>query len=128
MEDPLIVIVGISTVLSAAVVNTTTDEITIENLETFNLNIGDYLRLDNEIVRIKSTVSANPVKVFRGVFGTKSSTHVTGTVVRRVDILPVELRRTSIIRSFLVIHLNILDMVQVTTLHHSHRDGKSNLV
>ena len=90
---------GISTVLSAAVVNTTTDEITVENLERFNLNIGDYLRIDNEIVRIKSTVSANPVKVFRGVFGTKSSTHVTGSVVKRVDILPVELRRTSIIRA-----------------------------
>ena len=90
---------GISTVLSATVVNTTTDEITVENLETFNLNIGDYLRIDNEIVRIKSTVSANPVKVFRGVFGTKSSTHVTGSVVRRVYISPVELRRTSIIRA-----------------------------
>ena len=89
---------GISTVLSV-VVNTTTDEITVENLETFNLNIGDYLRIDNEIVRIKSTVGANPVKVFRGVFGTKSSTHITGSVVKRVDILPVELRRTSIIRA-----------------------------
>ena len=90
---------GISTVLSAAVLNTTTDEITIENLERFNLNIGDYLRIDNEIVRIKSTVGANPVKVFRGVFGTKSSAHINGSVIRRVYISPVELRRTSIIRA-----------------------------
>ena len=90
---------GISTVLGAAVVNTTTDEITVENLERFNLNIGDYLRIDNEIVRIKSTVGANPVKVFRGVFGTKSSTHINGTVVRKINISPVELRRTSIIRA-----------------------------
>ena len=90
---------GISTVLGSAVANTTTDELTIENIDRFNLNIGDYLRIDNEVVRIKSTVGSNPVKVFRGVFGTKSSTHINGSVVRRINILPVELRRTSIIRA-----------------------------
>ena len=90
---------GISTVLGAEVVSTTTDEITVENLERFNLNIGDYLRIDNEIVRIKSTVGANPVKVFRGVFGTKSTTHADGSVLRKINISPVELRRTSIIRA-----------------------------
>ena len=90
---------GISTVLGSEVINTTTDEITVENLERFNLNIGDYLRIDNEVVRIKSTVGNNPVKIFRGVFGTKSSAHISGSVIKKIDILPVELRRTSIIRA-----------------------------
>ena len=91
--------VGFSTVLSAAVTSTTTDEIQIQNVDRFNLNIGDYLRIDNEIVRIKTTFGTNPVKVFRGVFGTRSATHVNQSVVRRVRIFPVELRRTSITRA-----------------------------
>ena len=90
---------GISTILSSAVNTTTTDEIDIQNINDFNLNIGDYLRINNEIVRIKSTVSTNPVKVFRGMFGTRSATHDNGSVVRRIGIFPVELRRTSIIRA-----------------------------
>ena len=67
--------VGISTVLSSAFSHQYHDEISIENVDQFGLNIGDYLRIDNEIVRIKTTVGSNPVKVFRGVVGTKSSTH-----------------------------------------------------
>ena len=90
---------GISTILSSAVSTTTTDEIDIQNINNLNLNIGDYLRINNEIVRIKSTVSGNPVKVFRGVFDTRSASHDIGSVIRRIDIFPVELRRTSIIRA-----------------------------
>ena len=70
---------GISTVLSADILTSDTDEVTIENLDRFNFDIGDYLRIDNEIMRIKTTVNTNPVKVFRGVLGTKSSTHDTGS-------------------------------------------------
>ena len=90
---------GISTVLSSPVGNTTTDEIEIENLNDFNLNIGDYLRIDNEIMRIKTTVTANPVRVFRGILGTRTATHIQGSVVRKIYVQPVELRRTSIIRA-----------------------------
>ena len=90
---------GITTVLSAEVLTPNTDEIVIENLDEYNFNIGDYLRIDNEVMRIKSTVGANPVKVFRGVLGTRSSTHITGSLIRKVDVFPVELRRTSIIRA-----------------------------
>jgi len=90
---------GISTVLSADILTSDTDEVTIENLDRFDFDIGDYLRIDNEIMRIKTTVNTNPVKVFRGVLGTKSSTHDTGALIRRVGIKPVELRRTSITRA-----------------------------
>ena len=90
---------GISTVLSAEVTSTTTDEISIENVGNFNFNIGDYLRIDDEIVRIKTTVGSNPVEVFRGVFGTIPTTHVSGSVVRKIHISPVELRRNSIARA-----------------------------
>ena len=50
-------------------------------------------------MRIKTTVGSNPVKVFRGVVGTKSATHINGSKVQKVTILPVELRRTSITRA-----------------------------
>lgn len=90
---------GISTVLSSPVVTTSTDEVEIENLNNFNFGIGDYLRIDNELMRIKTTVNANPIKVFRGILGTRSSTHIQGSVVRKVNIRPIELRRTSIIRA-----------------------------
>ena len=90
---------GIGTVLSSAVTTSNTDEVSIENVGQFNLSIGDYLRIDNEIVRIKSTVGSNPVKVFRGVAGTRSDTHISGSMVQKVNVLPVELRRTSITRA-----------------------------
>ena len=90
---------GITTTLSSAVTTSSTDEINVENVEQFNLNIGDYLRIDNEIVRIKTTVGANPVKVFRGVVGTKSATHIDGSKIQKVNVQPIELRRTSITRA-----------------------------
>ena len=90
---------GISTVLSAEVTSTTTDEISISNVGNFNFNIGDYLRIDDEIVRIKTTVGSNPVEVFRGIFGTIPATHASGSVVRKIHVSPVELRRHSIARA-----------------------------
>jgi len=90
---------GITTTLSATVSSTTTDEISITNVANFNFNIGDYLRIDDEIVRIKTTVAGNPVKVFRGIFGTTATTHTIGSVVKKIHVSPVELRRNSIIRA-----------------------------
>ena len=90
---------GITTTISAEVPNATTDEINIRNLTDFNLQIGDYLRIDDEIVRIKTTVTSNPIKVFRGLMGTRPTTHEDNSVIRKIDIIPVEFRRNSIIRA-----------------------------
>ena len=90
---------NITAQLSSAVPNTSVDEINITNLTSFDFKIGDYLRIDDEIVRIKTTVSSNPVKVFRGLLGTQAATHATGSVVKRVKITPLELRRPSIMRA-----------------------------
>jgi len=72
----------------------------------YNVNIGDYLTIDDEIVRIKSTVRphssdsdpSGPITVFRAVLGTKAATHSINSVVRKIKPLPVELRRHSINR------------------------------
>jgi len=72
----------------------------------YNVNIGDYLTVDDEIVRIRSTVRphssdsdpSGPITVFRAVLGTKAATHSVNSVVRKITPLPVELRRHSINR------------------------------
>ena len=101
---------GITTTLSALIANPTTEQISITNIENLDINIGDYLSIDDEIVRVKDTVSTssvlgdsglatNPITVFRGVLGTKASSHVIGSVVRKIKVFPIELRRHSISRA-----------------------------
>ena len=97
---------GITTTLSAIVADEVTQNISINNPTHFDINIGDYLEIDNEIVRVKTTTStssvsgiSNPIVVLRGQLGTKASTHALNSVVRRVKPIPVELRRHSIIRA-----------------------------
>ena len=92
---------GITTTLSAAINDATSETVSITNLGNLDINIGDYLEINDEIVRVKTTVapSDNSVTVFRGVLGTKRKTHVDDTIVRRVEVSPTELRRHSIIRA-----------------------------
>ena len=101
---------GITTTLSAAINNTTATSISIQNIEQTDFQIGDFIQINEELMRIKTTTSTssingssgaptNPLSVFRGIFGTKSSAHPINSVVRRVKCSPVELRRNSIIRA-----------------------------
>ena len=90
---------GITTTLSSAINTATADNCNIQNVTGLDLNIGDYLLIDSEIMRIKTTVTGNPVFVFRGIYGTNASTHDNGSVVRRIKLRPIELRRHSIIRA-----------------------------
>ncbi len=62
-------------------------------------SFGDFLQINDEILRIKTTVTGNPVTVFRGVLGSRRQTHEAGSVIRRIRPIPVELRRNSIIRA-----------------------------
>jgi len=93
---------GITTTLSTAVSTLAIDEITIVNQDSNRFTLGDYLKIDNEIVRIKQTPptgGSDPIKVFRGVMGTLRQTHLNGSVVKRIQPHPVELRRNSLIRA-----------------------------
>jgi len=90
---------GITTTLSAAVINATTDEMNITNIDKLDIRIGDFLSINDELVRVKTTVSGNPINVFRGVLGTRPTAHSLNDVVRRVKVNPVELRRHSINRA-----------------------------
>jgi len=93
---------GITTTLSSIIPDAITDQINILNIQNIDINIGDYLIIDDEIVRVKTNVSsipANPILVFRGVLGTRAVNHLNGSVVRRIRIDPIELRRHSIMRA-----------------------------
>ncbi len=56
-------------------------------------------KVDDEIVRIKQSVTGNPVKVFRALLGTEASSHLNGARFQRIIAKPIELRRHSIIRA-----------------------------
>ena len=97
---------GITTTLSALIPDATTDQINLQGIGNLDINIGDYLQIDDEIVRVKTTTSTssvtaitNPIYVFRGVLGTRAVNHAINSVVRKVSANPVELRRHSIIRA-----------------------------
>ena len=99
---------GITTTLSALIPDALIDEVNLLNVSNLDINIGDYLVIDDEIVRVKSNVPStptNPIFVFRGVLGTRATNHPfdsinnIGSVVRRIRIEPIELRRHSIMRA-----------------------------
>ena len=84
--------VGITTTLSAGITSTSSS-ISISDATASGLNIGDYIMVNDEMMRIKNT-SIN--EVFRGVFGTKSTNHISGTQIKKVRVVPVESRRNSL--------------------------------
>ncbi len=90
---------GITTTLSSAIINATTDEVNLTNITKLDVRIGDFLMINDELVRVKTTVSGNPINVFRGVLGTRPTAHSLNDVVRRVKVNPIELRRHSINRA-----------------------------
>jgi len=90
---------GITTTLSAAIATKSTESISITGIDNLDINIGDYLEIGSEILRVKTTVTGNPLTVFRGVQGTEPATHLVDSVVTRIKTRPVEFRRNSIIRA-----------------------------
>tara|TARA_E500000318_G_scaffold19314_2_gene20139 strand:+ start:2924 stop:8779 length:5856 start_codon:yes stop_codon:yes gene_type:complete len=90
---------GITTTISDPIADGSTTSIRISNVNNFNFQLGDYLKIGGEIVRVKSTVTGNPITVFRGVLGTQASSHVSGSVIRKIKVNPIELRRPSLIRA-----------------------------
>ena len=91
---------GITTTISSGIANASTDQVFITNIGDLDILIGDYLDINGELMRVKTTTTgSNPVRVFRGVLGSKATSHALNSVIRRVKVDPIELRRHSIIRA-----------------------------
>ena len=91
---------GITAILGTQyTTNDPLDTLNIPSAVSLGLNLGDYILINNEIFRIKAAVTSNTVSVLRAVLGSPRQTHVSGSVIRKINIIPVELRRNSIIRA-----------------------------
>ena len=93
---------GITTTLALAVTDAVTTDIRLTNVANLGVQVGDYFAIDDEIVRVKTTPSnpaTNPIAVFRAVLGTRATSHIAGSVVRKIKPYPIELRRHSINRA-----------------------------
>ena len=78
---------GITTTLASGIANAVTNNVSLTGVANLGLKIGDYLAIDDEIVRIKTAPAnpaTNPIEVFRAVLGTRAVSHDTGAVVRRI--------------------------------------------
>jgi len=87
---------GITTSLSNAITPTDTS-IVLTSSDGFKK--GDYVSINSEILRLVSTPVGNAFTVLRGQFSTVASSNDVGSVVRKIRILPVEIRRPSILRA-----------------------------
>ena len=92
---------GITTTLNTDILANASDAtpLVIIGANTLGFKLGDYIQIDNEIFRVKTDVTGSSVSVFRGLFGTPRETHTANSVVRRINVIPIELRRNSIIRA-----------------------------
>jgi len=65
-----------------------------------DFEIGDFLLVNKEIMRINSTVtSSSQIQVQRALLGTIAQSHSVNDVVRKINVFPIEFRRNSIIRA-----------------------------
>lgn len=97
LSKRLIPLYGGSTVQLTSDITSTTSSI---GISTNNLiNKGDYLQVDEEIVRVTTQPTTSTITVLRGLLGTKPSSHVSGSEVRKIKVIPSEFRRPSFIRA-----------------------------
>ena len=66
-------------------------------------SLGSYIQINNEIMRVKSSSltgnNNNRLQVVRGSMGTIIETHAENSLVKKINLAPIELRRPSILRA-----------------------------
>ena len=83
---------GISTTLTSL----TDTAITLTSGSGFNR--GDYVQIGVEIIRLIQRTSTNTFNVERAMLGTLKNVASSGTVVQKIKVIPIELRRPSYLR------------------------------
>ena len=75
----------------------------VNNSTTRRFALGDYVQVGREIMRVVSSslggVSSDEITVVRAMFGTRAVSHPAGARISKIQPLPVELRRNSILRA-----------------------------
>ena len=88
---------GIQTAMSATDLTSTGTTLTLGDSSGFKK--GDYIQIDNEIIRVSSDFASNAATVLRGQLGSRSAAHDGGSLAKQIDILATEKRRHSILRA-----------------------------
>ena len=87
---------GISTTMTSGI---TTTAQTPQLTSTSGFLKGEFIQVDNEIMRIQTVDSGTQLTVFRGVLGTRKVQHDNGSIVKKIKVVPSEIRRFSSARS-----------------------------
>jgi hypothetical protein len=87
---------GISTTMSSGITTTTT---TLPLTSTNGFYKGDFIQVDDEVIRVASVDNTTQLTVLRGTLGTKSTPHTSGSIVKNIKVIPSEVRRFSSIRA-----------------------------
>ena len=88
---------GITTTLTTTLEKDTTTNVGLSSAAGFNR--GDYILINAEIIRLASIPSGNTFTVLRGQFSTFKTTAEVGTQVKKIKVLPMEIRRPSFLRA-----------------------------
>jgi hypothetical protein len=83
---------GIRKTLSSAISSTST---TIALDSSSGISRGDYIQINGEVLRLASNPSGTTFTVLRNQFGTIKTTAAVGTIVTKIKVLPMEVRRPS---------------------------------
>ena len=89
-----ITIYGGTTTNLTSGLTTTTNTLSVQNHS--KLRRGDYLQIENEIVRITSNATTS---IARGALGTNATSHPAYAAAVKIKVLPMESRRHSTIRA-----------------------------
>ena len=99
--SPLITGIDSKVIVAISASADSNGESDIDIASTIGIENGDFLQIENEIVRVKTKDTGNTTGmiVFRGVLGTQSASHVVDAFVRKINVIPSELHRFSAIRA-----------------------------
>ena len=87
---------GITTTLTSAF-NATSTTVVLSSASGFKR--GDYVLINGEILRLTSAPSGNTFNILRGQFSTTKTTAGIGAQVKKIKVLPMEVRRPSFMRA-----------------------------
>ena len=95
------IVSGISTTLQNAISTKTDTTIEFDNAFNSGLHKGDFVQIDEEIIRIATepVAGSDTVTVIRGQLGTKLATHADASIARVITPIASEFRRNSILRA-----------------------------
>jgi len=88
--------VGIQTTLASPAAKT---DISITVTDSDGFGLGDYITLGDEVMRVKANPTSNTLLVARGQFATPANVGEVGQIIQKIKVLPMELRRHSILRA-----------------------------